>query len=336
MDEYSLRRTDRFEPYGYQSQVLPLGDEVNVERLAYPISHPHSPDALAASPATVEHHPFPTDSPQPRVAGPKVILALPVYNEFRFIRKAAESLHLALSMAGVNYILGIAEDGSTDGTKEILSQLKGEIPTLEIRSDPSKLGRGKALRQFWAQFDADYYAFCDTDLATDPETIVNLIQRAMAGEDIVVGSRYAKGARVDRPPLRWMVSWVYNWIVRRAFRDGIMDHQCGLKIFSHKAADELVWDTREDSWFWDTEVLVLARERGLSVSEVPVPWVEKKARRTNIRRLLADLNLHGRGILRLKKNLPNYTFRSRYHGARHESAFPAPSRDASASLAGGD
>lgn len=238
--------------------------------------------------------------PPPVPFRPKLLLTIPVHNEARFIRTTVELVDLALSQSGIDYVLAIAEDGSTDGTKEILRRLKQEMPELLLRMEPEKLGRGKALRQIWKDVPADFYAFCDTDLATDAETLVSLVRRALSGNEIVVGSRYAEGAVVQRPPLRAWVSRVYNWYVRNSFRDGILDHQCGLKIFSRRVVDELLDRTQEDSWFWDTEILVLARRHGFAVDEVAVPWVEKKTRRTSYRRLISDIGLHGAGLLRLK------------------------------------
>lgn len=276
---------------------------MSVDSIPSPVFPGYLPPRTRTPPASAAMG-WPSIAPPPfGKLGPKVLLTIPVYNEVRFVRSTVEALDLALASSGINYTLSVAEDGSTDGTKEVLSRLKMEIPDLVVRMVPQKLGRGKALRQFWAGFDMDFYAFCDTDLATDPETLVAILRKAIAGENIVVGSRYVPGAVVDRPPMRSLVSRVYNWYVRNTFRDRIQDHQCGLKVFSRKALRELVWDTHEDSWFWDTEVLVLAKHRGYEVAEVPVEWVERKSRHTSLRRLLSDVNLHGLGLLRLKASL---------------------------------
>lgn len=306
MDAHSFPRIGAPDGVGMARGSPWASGALSTESLPTPIFHSYPSNLPEVSKETSSLDETLVSPPFYGRSRPKVLLTIPVYNEVRFLRTTVEALDLALSRSGINYILGIAEDGSTDGTKEILPRLKQEMPELEIRSDPCKLGRGKALRQFWAGFDADFYAFCDTDLATDPDTLVNILHKAIDGENIVVGSRYAAGAVVERPLLRELVSRMYNWYVRHTFRDGVLDHQCGLKVFSKKAVQELVWHTREDSWFWDTEVLVLARKRGYRVAEVPVPWVEKKTSRTSLRRLFSDMDLHGMGILRLKSELGSY------------------------------
>jgi hypothetical protein len=151
--------------------------------------------------------------------------------------------------------------------------------------------------------DADLYVFMDTDLAADLSTLPVLIEKVQGGYDVVTGSRYCEGARVSRPPLRMLTSLVYNWLVNQTFRDNIRDHQCGFKAFSRRAVRGLLPKTRETTWFWDTEVLVLALRLGYMVAEVPVTWTETKLRRTPIWRSVSDIVLHGRGLLRLKERV---------------------------------
>ncbi len=278
------------------------GPTLQPQREPGPISPAVSLGPGSPAPSSLSHFEAPLP-PLPLRLRPKVLLTIPVHNEVRFIRTTIEALDLTLSQSGIDYVLSVAEDGSIDGTKDILRRLRQDMPDLVLRMEPEKLGRGKALRDFWQDMEADFYAFCDTDLATDPDTLVSLLRRALSGNDIVVGSRYAEGAIVRRPPVRAWVSRIYNWYVRKTFRDGILDHQCGLKIFSRKVVDELLNASKEDSWFWDTEILVRARQQGYHVEEVPVAWVEKKAKRTSYRRLFSDIGLHGSGLLRLKGDL---------------------------------
>ncbi len=174
-----------------------------------------------------------------------------------------------------------------------------DVPTIIFQTDAKRHGRGWALRKLWSHIDADYYAFSDADFSAAPSFLVEAIRQAQRGSDIVVGSRYVPGSTVNRPPVRHAVSRMYNRLVRLIFRDGIFDHQCGLKVFSRKAIERLLPISTEDSWFWDTEMLVLAHEAGLHVTEIPIRWIERKSRRTSIIRLLSDVYLHGAGLIRL-------------------------------------
>jgi glycosyltransferase AglD len=245
----------------------------------------------------------PSPSPPPETTQVRVLVTVPVRNEVNRLRATLEELDRSFSAAGLDYRLSVAEDGSTDGTKEVLRELPSRIPGLLIQEEEQPLGRGLALRQLWSRVDADVYCFTDTDLAAGAEALVGCVRRVMHGMPIVVGSRYAPGSSTHRPPLRGIVSRAYNLALRLVFRENIRDHQCGLKAFSFAAIRKLLPLTKEDSWFWDSEILVLALRHGFTVVEVPVEWSERKTSRTKWRRLLSDIYLHGVGIIRLKSRI---------------------------------
>jgi glycosyltransferase involved in cell wall biosynthesis len=229
-----------------------------------------------------------------------VLVTLPVHNEEGILRSSVERVTATLTAAGIDFTLAIAEDGSTDGTRGVIRDLSEHNPRLIVQTHPEKRGRGWALRTMWAKFDSDFYAFSDADFAAEPNYLVEAIRAAQRGSPVVTGSRYVPGARVIRPPLREIVSRAYNQLVRSLFHDGIRDHQCGLKVFSRDAVRTLLPMASEESWFWDTEILVLAKASGFTVAEIPVNWIERKVPRTQLRRLASDVVLHGAGLVRLK------------------------------------
>lgn len=232
-----------------------------------------------------------------------VLVTIPVRNEVDRLVETLTLLDDAFRRAGMDYLLSVAEDGSTDGTKDLLAELPDRFPGLIVQAEPTPLGRGRALRQLWSKFEADVYCFTDTDLAAGPEALVSTVQAVQKGHAIAVGSRYAPGAEFHRPPLRAIVSRGYNQFLRLTFHETIRDHQCGLKAFSHDAIRCLLPVTREDSWFWDSEILIVALRNRVPVLEIPVDWTEKKVTRTHWQRLASDVLLHGVGILRLKARI---------------------------------
>jgi len=238
-----------------------------------------------------------------RVTAPHVLVTIPVRNESARLVPTIRALKEAFDASGFVYKIAVAEDGSTDGTKAVLRDLPRLFPEIVIQEVPHAMGRGKALRQLWSGQIADIYCFTDADLASGPKDLESVVREVALGSDVVTGSRYSLGSRVRRPPLRYYVSLAYNWMVRTTFSDGVRDHQCGLKAFNAAAVERLMGETQEDSWFWDTEVLVLAHARGLRVKEVPVHWVERKNTRTGVLRLLKDVLLHGAGFIRLKSRV---------------------------------
>ena len=234
-----------------------------------------------------------------RTDTPQLLVTVPVHNEQDLIASTVDSLWGSLPTLGLPYRLSLSEDGSTDGTPEVIRTLQTEFPDLLASTDPERRGRGYALRQLWKTVRADIYAFTDADLPAGTDAVAQVIEAIRNGADVATASRYKPGATLNRPPLRSSVSRMYNWVVRNTFRDGIYDHQCGVKAFSRGALETLLSESNEDSWFWDTEILVLAKRAGLRVVEIPVTWRERKYGRTPLRRLASDLVLHSAGYVRL-------------------------------------
>lgn len=232
-----------------------------------------------------------------------VLITVPVHNEEKFLSCSLRELSRALSGSTLDYTLAVAEDGSEDGTKQTLERLRSEFPGLVVRTETRRLGRGKALRDLWTEMEADIYAFIDADLSSSPEFLIQAIRKVADGVPIAIGSRYVLGARVNRPPLRSLASRFYNRLVREMFSETIQDHQCGLKVFSKSALQSLLPLTKSDSWFWDTEILIVATRLGYLVAEIPVVWTERRTKRTPIGRLLSDVWLHGEGLLSLRQEL---------------------------------
>jgi glycosyltransferase AglD len=233
----------------------------------------------------------------------QVLVTIPVHNEARLLRETVMRVRKSLLDSDLDFQLSVAEDGSTDGTKAILGSLASEIPELLVQSLPERAGRGKALRLLWSAQPADVYAFCDADLAADPEALIKVIQACRSGADVATGSRYVENAVVHRPPARRMASEGYNALVRWIFDVTTRDHQCGLKAFRQEALRQVLPLCREDSWVWDTEVMVLAAHQGLEIREVPVTWTERRGSRTPWLRLASDVRLHGTALVRLKGDL---------------------------------
>ena len=137
----------------------------------------------------------------------------------------------------------------------------------------------------------------DVDLSTDLRGLLPLVAPLLSGHsDLAIGTRLAHGARVVRGPKRELISRGYNRILHTALRARFSDAQCGFKAVRADALARLLDDVRDDGWFFDTELLVLAQRRGLRIHEVPVDWVDDPDSRVEIvRTALDDL----RGVARL-------------------------------------
>jgi len=229
----------------------------------------------------------------------QLIVTLPVYRDTASLEKTADALQEITPSISKDFTLLIAEDGSN--SSKMVERLRTKYPNIIYFQNDRRLGRGKALREAWKKVRGNIYAYIDVDQATDLRRLnayANLIN-LQEDFDLVTGSRYIAASETARPWLRRTASIAYNWWVRMMFRTGVHDHQCGFKSFSRELVERLTIEAKSDSWFWDTEVIVLATKLGFRVKEIPIYWTEKKGRRTPIKRLLKDMWLHGMGMLSL-------------------------------------
>jgi hypothetical protein len=94
------------------------------------------------------------------------------------------------------------------------------------------------------------------------------------GYAIAYGSRLAKGANIERSFKREINSRGYVLLFKLLFRAKFSDAQCGFKAITREAAQALLPLVQDGEWFFDTELLILAQQRGYKMKEVPVKWVE--------------------------------------------------------------
>jgi glycosyltransferase involved in cell wall biosynthesis len=232
-----------------------------------------------------------------------IVLTVPAYNESKNLRKCVESLLQETLPLNEEFCIVIAEDGSTDGTDVVAKCLEGMHSRVIHLHSAQKLGRGLALKRAWNKLDGDIYAFVDCDLATDMKYFPQLINSIREGNDLATGSRYIKGAKVNRPFIRDFTSRIYNRLIRMMYKDNVFDHQIGFKAFSRRLIKDELNNCKSDDWFWDTEIIVRSIYDNYKCVEFPVEWEEKKGRRTSLKRLLSDVMIHGLGIIRLKSTL---------------------------------
>jgi putative flippase GtrA len=267
--------------------------------------------AMTSPDRTLEHEPrIAARAPAP----PEVEIVVPARDEERDLAPSVRRLHAYLAARfPFSARITIADNGSTDGTWAAAVALADELDLVRaVRLEQP--GRGGALRSVWSASDAYVLAYMDVDLSTDLNALLPLVAPLLSGHsDVAIGSRLAPGARVTRGPRREVISRCYNLLLHATLRVGFSDAQCGFKAIRADHARRLLPLTQDVSWFFDTELLVLAERAGLRIHEIPVDWTDDSDSRVDlVSTALADL----RGIARLASPFPR-------HGRRNGLARPA-------------
>ncbi len=228
-----------------------------------------------------------------------VDVVVPVYNEERALRGCVDVLESYLDgQFPFQWTITIVDNASSDSTLSIANDLAGRSERVRVLHLDQK-GRGCALRAAWQHSDADVVAYMDVDLSTGLDALLPLVAPLINGHsDISIGSRLASGARTVRGPKRELISRCYNAMIRLSHGARFTDAQCGFKAARTDVIRPLLERVKDDNWFFDTELLLLAEHNGLRVHEVPVDWVEDVDTRVHVvATALEDI----RGLIRVAR-----------------------------------
>ncbi len=212
-----------------------------------------------------------------------VDLVLPVYNEAHVLERSVDRLAASMSAtADFPWRIFIADNGSTDGTTELADRLADRLQYVRLLHLSEK-GRGRALRMAWTETDAEFSIYMDVDLSTDLAAVTKVVQLLRGGGDLVTGSRLHPDARTTRCLKRDVLSRGYNRLIRWTLGTKTFDDaQCGFKGVRTKTIRKLLPLVKNQHWFFDTELLVLAEYAQMSVHSIPIQWVEDADSRVNV------------------------------------------------------
>lgn len=229
---------------------------------------------------------------------PQVEVVIPVYNEEAQLEKSISTLVAFLETHFDHpWKVTIADNASQDRTPEVGRALAARNPQVGYLRIERK-GRGLALRRAWSQSEADIVSYMDVDLSTNLSALPSLISALASGEyQMAIGSRLKKGAQVTRQWKREVLSRGYNLLIKLMFLNNFSDAQCGFKALTRQAAGELLPLVQDNNWFFDTELLLRAEQRGFRIFEVPVEWTEDLDTRVD---LIPTIVEDVKGLLRVR------------------------------------
>lgn len=212
-----------------------------------------------------------------------VDIVIPVYNEEEMLESSISKLNSFMGKnAKFNYKIIIADNGSIDKTQEIGKKLQKRLAkTAYVRLDFK--GRGRALRTVWTKSKADIVCYMDVDLSTDINYFPKMIGEMVQGEyDVAFGSRHLKDSIVVRGFKREVLSRSYNWLLRNIAGAKFYDAQCGFKAVTKQAKETLLPLIENNTWFFDSELLLVAQRNRMRLLEFPVKWVDNPDSRVKI------------------------------------------------------
>lgn len=206
----------------------------------------------------------------------KSLIIIPTYNEIMNIERMIDTIFEKYPKVS----LLIIEDGSPDGTADIVKKKMESNSNLHIIERTGKLGLGTAyITGFkWAlENDYDFIFEMDCDFSHDPDSVKDLLAAAQEN-DLVIGSRYIDGIRIINWPFRrLLLSYCASIYTRFMTGIPVQDTTGGFKCFTRKALKSLNLDKIiSNGYIFQLELNYKVWAQGLSVKEVPIIFYERR------------------------------------------------------------
>jgi glycosyltransferase involved in cell wall biosynthesis len=203
--------------------------------------------------------------------GPQVSVVVPLFNEAESLRELEQGIRESLSALDLTYEIILVDDGSRDGSWEVVQSLHAEQPAIRAIRFRRNHGKAAALAIGFGAACGDAIVTMDADLQDDPGEIGSLLEKLDEGYDLVSGW---KKHRRDPWTKRWP-SKIFNYVTSRVSGIQIHDFNCGLKAYRKGVTEEIPVYGELHRY-----LPVLAHWRGFRVAEVDVHHRERKYGKT--------------------------------------------------------
>lgn len=221
----------------------------------------------------------PTASPPPRWS-----VVIPAYNEAERLPRYLHEVVGYFDGRGERYEVLVVDDGSRDATAARVRELAAAAPAVALVATPDNRGKGHAVRAGMRRARGAWRLMADADGATPIVEVKRLEAALQAGADIAVGSRALSdpSVAVVARPHRRLAGALFHLVSRAAGVAGVIDTQCGFKLFRGPVADDVFAAVTTDGFGFDVEVLLVARRRGYRVAEVAVNWTDQPGSKVSV------------------------------------------------------
>jgi glycosyltransferase involved in cell wall biosynthesis len=210
------------------------------------------------------------------MAQPYLSIVVPAYNEAERIPQALVDMDKRLSGVDYSYEILVVNDGSKDATATVVKNMAKMVRNLKLIDLKDNAGKGGAVKQGMLLATGKIRIFTDADNSTSIDQFENMMPLFKNGADVVIGSRTAKGSKLDPPEVwyRQIPGKIGNLIFQIMLGLwGIWDTQCGFKAFTDEATERIFNMSKTSGWGFDVEILALAKRLGYKIEEIPVHWV---------------------------------------------------------------
>ena len=201
----------------------------------------------------------------------KMSILLPFYNEKDIIVPSIHTVATLMGNWGWNFEIIASDDGSSDGSSELIKENCASIAELKLIQSHRNYGKGRALASAYEESTGEYILFLDCDLELPLEHLPYFMKKMQdSNADIVIGSKEDDGSDLDYPKIRKLLSLGYSTIIKLLFRLPVKDTQTGIKLFKRAVLETTLPYILVKKFAFDTELLTLAFQKGFLIETHPI------------------------------------------------------------------
>lgn len=206
-----------------------------------------------------------------------VLIIVPTYNERENAPAIAEAVHRVLPDADLLFV----DDNSPDGTGQVLDELAAREPRVRVLHRAGKLGLGTAYLAGFRDGLARGYELLvemDADFSHDPRYLPAMLERARAGADVVIGSRYTAGGGTENWGLgRQLISRGGGLYARTVLGMRVKDLTAGFICWRRQVLEALdLAAIRSEGYGFQIEMKYRAAQAGFRLEELPIVFVDRR------------------------------------------------------------
>ena len=202
----------------------------------------------------------------------KLSVVVPVYNERNTLVEILRRMRQVRLPEGIDREIIVVDDGSSDGTREVLKQLGDS--TVRVVLHPHNRGKGAAVRTGFAHATGDYVLVQDADLEYDPDDWPKLLNPVLRGKArVVYGSRFT-GERRNMLFLHWVGNRFLSLVTNVLYNTTLSDMETCYKLIDRALIDEL--DLRADKFDIEPEITAKILKRKVRIYEVPISYTGRE------------------------------------------------------------
>lgn len=229
-------------------------------------------------------------------------IVIACYNEEPHLKECVREIKEVMNETVYNYELIFIDDCSQDKTREIIKEICLGKNNYSFYFHEKNVGRGGTVREGLLRARAKYTGFLDIDLEVHARYIPSMLIALEKGADLATAYRfYNLGQILTREIFRNILSYFYRIIVRKYLKIRVFDTETGYKFFNKETMEGLIRKTRNNYWFWDTEIMALSYYHRKKIKEIPCLFIRRPGKKSTVR-LFSDVWRYLKALKKFKND----------------------------------